>query len=182
MRKVKSKFFAVLVIVLLLSLSFMSCYGNFSLVKKLYNWNGTVGSKLGNTAVMWVLFIIPVYEVAGFIDFVILNVIEFWSGENPVKMSKGETEIQIVRKDGKEYQVTATKNKFTVTDLADRDRQVSLVYQEDTKSWYVESQQGLVKVAEYSENNPDNLVLIFPDQTRLAVNPATGTLPLEYTP
>jgi hypothetical protein len=182
MRKSKSKVFAVLVIVLLLSLSFMSCYGNFSLVKKLYNWNGTVGSKLANTAVMWVLFIIPVYEVAGFIDFVILNVIEFWSGENPVKMSAGEKEIQIVEKDGKEYQITATKNRFTVTDLAERDRQVSMVYQEDTKSWYVESQQGLVKVAEYSENNPDNLVLILPDQKTLSINPATDSVPLEYTP
>jgi hypothetical protein len=182
MRRPKSKLFAVLVIVLLLSMGFMSCYGNFSLVKKLYLWNGTVGSKFANSAVMWILFIVPVYEVAGFIDFVILNVIEFWTGENPVKMSEGDRETQIVKKDGKEYQITATKNRLTVMDLANKDRHVSLIYKEDSNSWYVETQDGLVKVAEYAENNQDNLVLIFPDQKTFSIDLTTHPMPLEYTP
>ena len=75
-----NRFFKVISIILItcfLSLNFTGCYGNFALTKKLYNWNGQVGDKWVNSAVMWVLMIVPVYEVAGFIDFAILNLIQF---------------------------------------------------------------------------------------------------------
>ena len=179
MKKVASKFLILMVVLLLLAMSFMSCYGNFSLVKKLYKWNGTVGSKLANSAVAWLLIIIPVYEVAGLIDFVILNVIEYWSGENPVKMSAGERETQIVKKDGKEYQITATKNRFDVSELNSEGPQISLVYSEDLNAWFVESARERVKIAEFNENDQNNLVLIFPDQKTMSINLATHPYPLQ---
>ena len=114
MRNKFIKVTAMVLILVFLSFSTFSCYGNFSLVKKLYQWNGSLGSKFVNSAVAWLLIIIPVYGVAGFIDFVILNVLEYWTGENPVKMSAGETDTQIVSKDGKEYQITASKNRFDI--------------------------------------------------------------------
>ncbi len=60
------------------------CYGKFALTRKLYDWNGSLGNKFVNTLVMWVLMIIPVYGVVTFIDGFILNLIEFWSGSNPL--------------------------------------------------------------------------------------------------
>ena len=144
----------MLLVVIFVSFSSISCYGNFSLVKKLYNWNGTIENKFAKSAATWIMFIIPVYGVAGFIDFVILNVIEFWSGENPVTMSAGDKEVQYVEKDGKTYQITATKNRFDIVEQG-KDNPVSLIYQESDMSWYVESGQERIKVAEFSGENTD---------------------------
>lgn len=72
----------------------MSCYGHFPLTRAIYRVNGEVGQNLGEdntghkliqSVVMWVLIIVPVYHVAMFADVVVLNVIEFWTGE-PVQI------------------------------------------------------------------------------------------------
>ena len=59
------------------------CYGSFELVKKVHKFNGTLGNKYVNELGFLVMNIIPVYSVAGFIDVVVLNTIEFWTGKNP---------------------------------------------------------------------------------------------------
>jgi hypothetical protein len=59
------------------------CYGSFELVKKVYKFNGTLGNKFVNELGFLVMNIIPVYGVASFIDAVVLNSIEFWTGKNP---------------------------------------------------------------------------------------------------
>ena len=63
------------------------CYGSFNLVKKVYKFNGTVGDKWVNELVFLVMNVVPVYGAATFIDAVILNTIEFWSGTNPMAQS-----------------------------------------------------------------------------------------------
>ena len=183
MQKLTSKFVVTVIILLLLSMSFMSCYGNFSLVKKLYKWNGTVGSKFVNSAITWLLVVIPVYEVAGFIDFIILNVIEYWSGENPVTMSTGEKQTQIVEKNGKKYRITATKNRFDVEEITTlgKNSRVSLIYDEDAGSWYVESNRGITEIAQYDDNHPESLALIFPNNKILNINLTTHPYPLEHS-
>ena len=76
----------VICVLLLVSMCAMSfgCYGSFNLVKKVYKFNGTVGDKWVNELVFLVMNIVPVYGAATFIDAVILNSIEFWSGTNPM--------------------------------------------------------------------------------------------------
>jgi Domain of unknown function (DUF3332) len=60
------------------------CYGQFALTRKLYTWNGQVtGNKFANSAVMFVLFVVPVYELLGLGDWLILNTIEVLTGTNP---------------------------------------------------------------------------------------------------
>mgnify|MGYP002066190233 FL=1 len=58
------------------------CFGKFQLTRKLYDINQSIDEKYVRSAATW-LFVIP-YAVTGLLDFVIFNVIEFWSGENPV--------------------------------------------------------------------------------------------------
>jgi hypothetical protein len=146
-----------------LSFSFSGCYGNFSLTKKLYSWNGSVGNKFVNTIVMWVLFILPVYEIAGAVDFAILNLIEFWTGKNPMAMNENETETQFVKSGGKDYEITATKNRFDIKDLSTT-KIVSLTYDENTLSWYINNNDGTeIKVAQLDADNLNILHLIHPD-------------------
>lgn len=58
------------------------CFGKFQLTRKLYDINQSIDDKYVRSAATWI-FIIP-YAVTGLLDFVIFNVIEFWTGENPV--------------------------------------------------------------------------------------------------
>lgn len=69
------------------------CYGSFALTKKLHEWNGTVcgtekGPKSagawGNEVVFLICGILPVYGICIWIDALIINSIEFWSGSNPM--------------------------------------------------------------------------------------------------
>ena len=106
----KSLFKQVVVFLLIASLAVMSvgCYGSFNLTKKVYNWNGSVGDKWVVELVFLGLNIVPVYGVAGFIDVVILNLIEFWSGKNPM-------DTTVVSDDGTTVAFNAEKKQVEVT-------------------------------------------------------------------
>ncbi len=60
------------------------CFGKFQLTRKIYDINQSVEQPYLRSAVTWVFVIVPVYGIAGLLDFVIFNTIEFWSGENPI--------------------------------------------------------------------------------------------------
>lgn len=94
------------------------CFGEFALVRKVYNWNAEVSeSKFVRTLMFYVLNIVPVYGVAAMVDVVILNLIEFWSGSNPLAMNEGDYEMQLVTVKGEQYKMEATKDTFTTTQL-----------------------------------------------------------------
>lgn len=63
------------------------CWGSFSLTGKVYDWNGSFGSKWASWGVFLVFIILPVYGTLLFIDAIIFNTIEFFSGKNPIQRS-----------------------------------------------------------------------------------------------
>jgi hypothetical protein len=73
----------------------VGCYGSFQLVNKVYKFNGGLGTKFVNELGFLVMVIVPVYGVATFIDVVILNTIEFWTGKNPVTFNDGTRTISL---------------------------------------------------------------------------------------
>ncbi|MDX2191301.1 MAG: DUF3332 family protein [Bacteroidota bacterium] len=96
-----------------------SCFGKFPLTRKVYEFNaGLMGNdltgRLVRTLIFWVLNIIPVYSIASLIDLIILNLIEFWTGTNPLSMAPGQTETQKITMNGIDYSLTASKNQFTM--------------------------------------------------------------------
>jgi hypothetical protein len=81
----KSRLGKVVALVLVVSVGVVfstGCFGKFQLTRKLYDINQSVEDKYVRSAVTWLL-IIP-YGIAGFLDFAVFNLIEFWSGENPI--------------------------------------------------------------------------------------------------
>ena len=58
------------------------CYGKFQLTRNLYDVNSSVDDQYVRSALTWIL-IIP-YAFTGLLDFLVFNVIEFWSGQNPI--------------------------------------------------------------------------------------------------
>lgn len=106
-----NKIFKQAVVVLLIaSMALMTfgCYGSFNLTKKVYNWNGSLGNKWVVELVFLGLNIVPVYGIAGFIDVVILNLIEFWSGRNPMA-------TKVTSEDGTTVAFNAEKKQVEIT-------------------------------------------------------------------
>ena len=90
-----------------------------------------------NNLIFWGLNIIPVYGLFFLGDAIIFNVIEFWSGSNPIAMKDGDSEIEIVEKEGNTYKMIATKNRMEITVLEGpkKGNRVDLVYRPHEKSW-----------------------------------------------
>ena len=79
--------FSVMATAVLLSFSIMSssCIGSFSLFNKLLAWNKSVdNNKWINEMVFFALAAVQVYTIAIIADAIVLNSIEFWTGDNPV--------------------------------------------------------------------------------------------------
>jgi hypothetical protein len=109
---------AAIACALALQVPLAGCFGKFALVRKVYGFNETIGDKWLRSLLMFALVIIPVYSVAAFVDYVILNVIEFWTGTNPAvaNLGPGETlERTTVAADGTRLQIVASDRGETLT-------------------------------------------------------------------
>ncbi|NLH48692.1 MAG: DUF3332 family protein [Myxococcales bacterium] len=107
---------ALILVFTVLIFSFASCAGKFSLTHKLLNWNLSLNKWLGSF-LLFVFIILPVYGICLLIDWVILNVIEFYSGNNPVAAnSPPATKTAVI--DGRQVSLTMYPGKGVNLDLA----------------------------------------------------------------
>lgn len=61
------------------------CYGSFGLTDMLYDWNTDVSdNKFARALIFFAMLVIPVYALFLFVDAIVLNTIEFWTGKHPV--------------------------------------------------------------------------------------------------
>jgi len=137
------------------------CYGSMKLTKRLYKWNGSVGDKWANSAVAWVITIIPVYQVGVFIDIVVFNTIEFYTGKNPLAFSSSKETQKIVQTKGKTYTVVLGNNKVTISETAgpDAGQMVSIVYNPDNGTWVLDGAGKSVVVASFDPSPAGSLSL-----------------------
>ncbi|MDH5721028.1 MAG: DUF3332 domain-containing protein [Spirochaetia bacterium] len=143
----------------------MNCYGRFVLTNKIYNWNGTAGDKFINSAVFWALLVTQIYSGCATIDFLFLNTIEFWTGKNPLAMGPGDSETKIVKKDGQELEVTATKGRLHVKVLTGKKAgtQSVLIFSPEEEAWYMQTNNGKMKIVELSQDDKTVMKLNHPD-------------------
>ncbi|MBQ9217751.1 MAG: DUF3332 domain-containing protein [Muribaculaceae bacterium] len=114
------------------SLTLQSCLGSFALTNKVLSWNRQVGNKFVNELVFVAFCILPVYELTALADILVINSIEFWSGENPVV---AETKV-VEGKDAK-YLVQSDKTGYTITNLSDQS-QYRFNFDASDRSWSIE--------------------------------------------
>ena len=125
----KKKFLPVAAVILAGSLALPSCIGSFALSNKVLAWNQTIDNKFVNELVFIALWIVPVYEVSMFIDSVVINSIEFWTGSNPmeagvVKQVQGENGI---------YTVETLENGYDIKN--EKGESAQFIYEKDTNTW-----------------------------------------------
>jgi hypothetical protein len=64
------------------------CFGRFAVTRKLYDWNEHVSGDKWVRSLVFVL-IAPIYGVVNLFDVFFANVVEFWSGQNPMASVPG---------------------------------------------------------------------------------------------
>jgi hypothetical protein len=136
MKKVSIKVAAIL-----LASGFLcsSCIGSFALFNKYEKWQCHMTNvKIVNGIVGFILQPI-VGGICLFVDAVVLNTIEFWSGNNP--MTASATQI-VLGQDGRYYAVTSTKNGYEVKSPDGVVTQ--FVHDQATDSWSM-TQNGVTK-------------------------------------
>lgn len=116
-------------------LPLQSCIGSFSLTKKVLTWNDQIGSKFVNELVFFAFWILPVYEVTALADILVLNSIEFWSGNVPIEGS-----TQVIDTDQGRYMITADASGYSVT--APNGDVMRLDYESADKTWSVVTPEG----------------------------------------
>ncbi len=129
------KLFLTAAVAALLCGSMTSCMGKFALTRNLYSWNDQVSNKFVNEIVFVAFWILPVYEVCGLADLLVLNTIEFWSGDNPMVASTKAIDTDhgryLVKCDGKGYDVTLETTGETVR----------LDFAQDTQTWSLQTDE-----------------------------------------
>lgn len=162
---------SILAVALSSSLLFSSCLGSFQAFNNLKDWNHEVSdNKFVNNLVFWGLNIIPVYGLFFIGDTLIFNVIEFWSGSNPIAMKPGETETQLVERDGNTYKMVASTNRIRVqvTEGPKKGKKLELFYKPDEKSWNAIKPSGeIIKLSSFE----DGFYLVYlPDGKEVRIN------------
>ena len=118
------------------------CFGTFGLTRNLYQWNSSFEDKTVQSLIFLALCIIPVYPIAGFIDWAFLNVIEYWTGSNPISMKPGEVEEQQIVFHGRKLRMEATQNTMRVyeTKKGVEVLKATYHYEQSTRTWSLESE------------------------------------------
>jgi len=153
----KIKSITLLTLAALFMLTQTGCFGSFGLLSTVYHFNAKAGNKWVKELVFLVFCAVPVYEIAGFVDIFILNFLEFWTGSNPIAMAPGQTETQQVQLNGKNFNLTATHNRFHLESL-DKSIKQDLIYNDKSATWTVYANNKSLDICTY---NPDGSVSVY---------------------
>ena len=154
----KRKKLIILTAILLLSaVSFQSCIGSFALTNKVLNWNKNVNNKFVNELVFFAFWVLPVYEVTAMADLLVINSIEFWSGNNPV-----EANNRIIETEHGNYFILADENGYKVT--SPDGNEMAFLFDSDSQTWSL------------SVNKNEKIdFLKFKDESKVQILDNTGT-------
>ena len=127
--------------VVLLAGSFLcsSCIGSFSLFNKYEKWQCNMTSNKYVNGIVGLILQPIVGGVCLFVDAVVLNTIEFWSGSNPMALNKVQT---VKGQDGRYYAVKTLKNGYEVK--APNGEITLFTHDSKTESWSI-TQNGVTK-------------------------------------
>ena len=129
-----------------------SCIGSFQLTNKVKDWNDNIGDKWINEVVFLAFHIVPVYEVAIFVDAVVLNSVEFWTGK------KASVKVQVVQNSqGQDVEITAMENGYS---LSCGDQSMNLLFDEETQVWSAEYNNQTTQLVRLVDANNAQLFLM----------------------
>ncbi|MDR3367275.1 MAG: DUF3332 domain-containing protein [Prevotellaceae bacterium] len=145
------KKFKVSVAALLIGASVMltsSCIGSFSLFNKVLDWNKkATNEKWVNELIFVCLGVVPVYEVSLFLDVILFNSLEFWTGKSPIASVDAT-----VKGEKGEYHVKSTANGYHI-ELLGSNASADFLFDEATKTWSVSENGKSTKLVRFVDDN-----------------------------
>ncbi len=141
------------------------CMGSFALTNKVYDFNKTVGGKFVNEIVFFAFLVVPVYSATMFIDGVILNAIEFWTGSNPMAMNEGEVKKERFVTENGVVDVTITRNQIAFTNV-DANETMVLNYAADETAWYMSMNGKSSKFVQFDMSGDAPQTIVFTPEGR----------------
>lgn len=149
--KIMRRSVKVLALTLSLCVLMSSCIGSFTLTSKLKNWNDSLGDKFVCELVFLGLTILPVYEIAVMADALVLNTIEFWTGNKLISMNDNVGDTKIVKNaNGDDVLVKTTENGYNISD---GETAINLIFDETDNSWNVEYNNQVNKLLTIEGDN-----------------------------
>jgi hypothetical protein len=141
------------------------CFGSFSLTKKVYGWNESIGDKWMQSVVLWIFCILPVYEAAGFIDVVVLNFIEFWTDSNPLALNAAAPTTKTFENNGKVYDATIGNGAIVISEIKgpDAGKRVILSLDKNKSSWTLFDGKMSHTIAAYNPKLRNTVDFYYPD-------------------
>lgn len=120
--KISQKRIAVLLIIAIAIMSLVGCYGKFPVTHAVYDINGSItDSEIIHNIVFWIFVIFPVYEISMLVDAIVLNLIEFWTGDSIDLSMSNEQGGQLIElagsNDGKEAVLTVSQRGVVKKEL-----------------------------------------------------------------
>ena len=148
------KYFKFSALLLSAAIVLSSCIGSFKLTNNIKDWNETVSTKWVNEVVFLALHIVPVYPIAMMVDGVVLNSMEFWTGENMV-IEKGEKKV-VENSNGETVEITALENGYNITNGV---TSMNLVFDEAERVWSAEYDNQTTKLVKLVDDNNAQMYL-----------------------
>ena len=141
---------AVLILAAFVPVATTGCFGSFQLTRKVYQFNRDVSpDKWIQELTFLVMAIIPVYGAATFLDAVIFNSIEFWTGNNPVLAQIGASR-KITTAEGTAILTRTSENALDLRIETEDGRTSRLVLQREGDGFSARTPEGelIARVAE----------------------------------
>ena len=135
------KKFSLKAAVVLLAGSFLcsSCIGSFSLFNKYEKWQCNMTSNKYVNGIVGLILQPIVAPICLFVDSVVLNTIEFWTGSNPMAAGQVKT---VMGQDGRYYAIKTLKNGYEVKDA--NGEKTLFIHNDQNDSWSM-TQNGITK-------------------------------------
>ena len=149
------KTFKLTALLLAATIMFSSCIGSFRLTNKIKDWNSNVSNKWVNEVIFLAFHIVPVYEVAMFVDAIVLNSIEFWTGKS-ADVKVGNTKV-VKNSQGQDVEITAMENGYM---LSNGEQSMNLLFDEESQIWSAEYNNQTTQLMRLVDGNNAQLFLL----------------------
>ena len=116
-----------------------SCIGSFSLFNKYEKWQCNMTSNKYVNGIVGLILQPIVGGVCLFVDAVVLNTIEFWTGSNPMAAGQVKT---VMGQDGRYYAIKTLKNGYEVK--SPTGEKTLFIHNDQNDSWSM-TQNGITK-------------------------------------
>lgn len=149
------KTFKLTALLLAATIMLSSCIGSFRLTNKIKDWNSSVSNKWVNEVIFLAFHIVPVYEIAMFVDALVLNSIEFWSGKSAA-VKVGDTKV-VKNSQGQDVEITAMENGYM---LSNGEQSMNILFDEETQIWSAEYNNQTTQLMKMVDDNNAQLFLL----------------------